>query len=99
MSGFAACRRQRRSGRSPTIRQLGLEAAIVEVPAIADDPETATAVLDATIEAWDRRSPGEIDADVWQSGYQTMQRLGFIDGSVPVDEMYDDGVVVVDVAD
>ena len=69
--------------------QLGLEAAIVEVPAIADDRETALAVLDATIEAWGSPITGEIAADVWESGYETMQRLGFLDGSVPVDEMYD----------
>ena len=74
--------------------QLGLEAAIVEVPAIADDRETALAVLDATIEAWGSPLTGEIAADVWESGYETMQRLGFIDGSAPVEEMW--GAMVFD---
>jgi NitT/TauT family transport system substrate-binding protein len=73
--------------------ELGLEAAIVEVPAIADDRDTALAVLEATIEAWDPPVTGEIAVDVWESGYATMQRLGFIDGSVPVDEMYDATVI------
>jgi NitT/TauT family transport system substrate-binding protein len=67
----------------------GVDAAIVEVPAIAEDRETALAVLEATIEAWGSPLNGAIDADVWQAGYQTMRRLGFIDGSVPPEDMYD----------
>jgi NitT/TauT family transport system substrate-binding protein len=65
----------------------GLDAAIAEVPAIADDRDTASAVLAATIEAWNPPVTGVIDTDVWATGYETMQRLGFIDGSVPLDEM------------
>lgn len=72
--------------------QLGLDAAIEAVPAIGEDPETARAVLEATVEVW--RGPaggstGSIQPEIWQSGYETMRRLGFIDGSVPVEEMYD----------
>lgn len=73
--------------------ERGVEAAIVEVPAIADDRETALAVLEATVEAWDPPVTGQIAQDVWQMGYGTMQRLGFIDGSVPVEEMYDAAVM------
>lgn len=72
--------------------EAGLEAAITEVPAIADDRTTASAVLDATIRLWRGAADlptGNIDADVWASGYETMQSLGFIDGSVPLDEMID----------
>ena len=75
--------------------QSGVEAAIVEVPAIADDPETALAVLEATIGAWGSPIDGVIDTDVWQAGFQTMRRLGFIDGSVPPEEMYDPTVMPV----
>ena len=71
----------------------GVDAAIAEVPAIADDRETALAVLEATIEAWAPPITGEVVPDVWASGYATMQRLGFIDGSVPVEEMYDENVM------
>jgi NitT/TauT family transport system substrate-binding protein len=68
--------------------QLGLDAAIAEVPAIAEDPGTAEDVLAATVEAWG--SPVSVlDTEVWDVGYDTMRRLGFIDGSVPVEEMYD----------
>jgi NitT/TauT family transport system substrate-binding protein len=70
--------------------EMGVDAAIAEVPAIADDRETALGVLQATIEAWGAPGiTGAIVRPVWESGYQTMQRLGFIDGSVPVDQMYD----------
>ena len=69
--------------------QVGLDAAIAEVPAIADNRDTALAVLEATIETWDPPVTGAIVQDVWASGYATMQRLGFIDGSVPVEDMYD----------
>ncbi|HEY8179572.1 MAG TPA: ABC transporter substrate-binding protein [Candidatus Limnocylindria bacterium] len=74
--------------------ERGVEAAIAEVPAIADDRETALAVLEATIEAWDSPITGHIDGDVWRLGYETMQRLGFIDGSVPVGDMFDPGLMV-----
>jgi NitT/TauT family transport system substrate-binding protein len=70
--------------------QAGFDAAAAEVSAIAEDPETARAVLDATVELWsgdDGFDGGRIDADLWATGYETMRRLGFIDGSVPLDEM------------
>jgi putative riboflavin transport system substrate-binding protein len=72
----------------------GVDAAIVEVPAIADDRATALGVLQATVEAWGSPIDGSIDTDVWQAGYQTMRRLGFIDGSVAPEEMYDPTVML-----
>jgi NitT/TauT family transport system substrate-binding protein len=72
--------------------QLGLDAAIGAVPAIGEDPETARAVLEATIDAWrgdaDQIS-GVINEQVWESGYRIVRRLELIDGSVPLDQMYD----------
>jgi NitT/TauT family transport system substrate-binding protein len=73
--------------------QVGLDAAIVSVPAIAEDPETALAVLEATIDLWRGAADlptGDINEAVWATGYDTMRSLGFIDGSVPVDEMFRD---------
>lgn len=73
----------------------GLDAAIIEVPAIGDDRATALAVLETTIRSWDpgltaqTEISGRIIEEIWLLGYATMQRLGFIDGSVPVDEMFD----------
>jgi NitT/TauT family transport system substrate-binding protein len=73
--------------------EVGLEAAVAEVPAIGEDKVTARAVLAATVEAWDPPIDGVISADVWTAGYQTMKRLSLIDGSVPVEEMYDVSVM------
>ena len=69
--------------------ELGFAAAEEAVPTIAEDPEVARAVLDATVELWagDGFADGAIDRELWESGYATMERLGFIDGSVPLDDM------------
>jgi NitT/TauT family transport system substrate-binding protein len=68
---------------------LGFAAAETAVPEIAEDPEVARAVLDATVELWagDAFANGAIDEPLWTTGYQTIERLGFIDGSVPLEEM------------
>jgi NitT/TauT family transport system substrate-binding protein len=68
---------------------IGFSAAEEAVSTIAEDPEVARAVLDATVELWegDGFANGAIDLDLWETGYATMERLGFIDGSVPMDEM------------
>jgi NitT/TauT family transport system substrate-binding protein len=69
--------------------ELGFAAAQEAVPAIAEDPEVARQVLDATVVLWSGTgfASGRIPADLWAEGYQTMERLGFIDGSVPMEEM------------
>jgi NitT/TauT family transport system substrate-binding protein len=68
---------------------IGFAAAEAEVPAIAEDPEVARAVLDATIELWrgEEFAAGRIPVELWGTAYATMERLGFIDGSVPVELM------------
>ena len=68
---------------------LGFAAAEEAVPTIAEDPEVARAVLEATIELWRGAgfAQGAIDETLWSGAYETMQRLGFIDGSVPLEEM------------
>jgi putative riboflavin transport system substrate-binding protein len=69
--------------------EVGFSAADVAVPEIAENPDVARAVLEATVELWegDGFARGALDVDLWETGYETMRRLGFIDGSVPVDEM------------
>jgi NitT/TauT family transport system substrate-binding protein len=72
--------------------ELGLEAAITAVPTLAEDEDTARAVLLATVDLWAGESGegvGVIAPDIWDSGYRTMADLGFIDGSVPVEDMYE----------
>ena len=68
---------------------IGFAAAEQAVPAVAEDPEVARAVLDATVELWegDGFADGAIDEELWATGYETMRELDFIDGSVPVEEM------------
>ena len=75
--------------------EAGLAAAEVAVPTIAEGREVALAVLIATVELWqgtDGFRNGVIDRAVWEAGYETMQKLGFIDGSVPLDEMIEEGI-------
>jgi NitT/TauT family transport system substrate-binding protein len=71
---------------------LGLEAAIAAVPTIAEDEATAMAVLEATITIWlgDGAFPNNVvDQSIWCPGYRTMLDLGFIDGSIPIEDMVD----------
>jgi NitT/TauT family transport system substrate-binding protein len=68
----------------------GLEAAKASVPTIADDLATARAVLTATTGLWAGEggfAGGAIDVSRWREAYAIMKRLGFIDGSVPVEQM------------
>ena len=73
--------------------QVGLDAAIAAVPAIGEDRATALAVLKATVELWGAGAGAPIDQAVWGRGYDTLRRLGFIDGSVPLDQMTYDAIV------
>jgi len=84
---LATARAQQRISEDP---ELGLRAAVEAVPTIAEDEATALAVLAATIPIWRGVQPGIdgiINESVWESGYQIMRSLGFIDGSVPLDDM------------
>jgi len=70
--------------------QAGVAAAEVSVPAVKEDPATALSVLRATAELWKGANGfgnGRIDMVLWRAGYETMRKLGFIDGSVPVEQM------------
>ena len=89
VSGFVAATLQAETEIAANPQQ-GLDAAVVAVPAIAEDRETALAVLKATIELWKAGASapsGAINDAVWTSGYETMRALGFIDGSVSLDAM------------
>jgi NitT/TauT family transport system substrate-binding protein len=75
--------------------EAGLAAAEVAVPAIAEDRDTALAVLTATVELWQGSEGfrfGAIDTSIWEAGYATMQRLGLIDGSVALADMIAPGI-------
>jgi NitT/TauT family transport system substrate-binding protein len=75
--------------------EAGLAAAEAAVPTIAEDRDTALAVLRATVELWGSEGgfeQGVINVPIWEAGYTTMRRLEFIDGSVPLDEMIEEGI-------
>jgi NitT/TauT family transport system substrate-binding protein len=74
----------------------GVAAAAAVVPTVAEDPDAARVVLDATVILWQGEGGfgwGAIDLDLWSAAWETMRSLAFIDGSVPVDEMVDDNAV------
>jgi NitT/TauT family transport system substrate-binding protein len=75
-----------------TAPEIGFDAAAEAVPAIGEERITALAILEATIPLWTTNG-GRIDQAAWESGYETMVSLGFIDGSVPVGEMTSDVAV------
>ena len=68
---------------------LGFAAAEEAVPTIAEDPDLARAVLDATVELWEGSGfdEGRIAEPLWADGYARMAELGFIDESVPLEDM------------
>jgi len=71
--------------------QVGLDAAIAVEPTIGEDSATALAVLKSTIDLWRGSGSvptGAISEAAWVRGYATMRRLGLIDGSVPLGEMF-----------
>jgi len=75
---------------------LGLQAAKVSVPAIAEDLDTARAVLEATTVLWAGESgfgDGAIDVSRWRKAYDIMRSLDFINGSVPVEQMIAPSIV------
>jgi NitT/TauT family transport system substrate-binding protein len=75
----------------------GYDAALEAVPAIGEDADTSLAVLQETVAAWMGGAGGFVaivDLEgTWTSGYAIMRRLGFIDGSIPVEDMIDRSVV------
>lgn len=69
--------------------QLGVDDSVAQVPTLGEDRPTGLAVLTATVELWNAGGfgNGRIDKDRWIIAFATMRRLGFINGSVGVDEM------------
>jgi putative riboflavin transport system substrate-binding protein len=72
----------------------GLEAAIKAVPELAQDRDTQTAILNATIDTWRARSTsveppafGAIDRDGWAASIDYMTSLGLVAKPVTVDEV------------
>ena len=76
--------------------EVGLEAAIQQVPDLAAARETQAAILEATIEVW--RGPaqeqgglGAIEPADWGASIDFMSQLGLVPNPVTVDELIDTG--------
>ena len=92
----------------PTIRamedisadpQVGLEAAFVRVPELAEDPETQLAILEATVDSWvsdyaAEHGLGAVDREAWRSGLEIMRSLpdSTVDDELTVDDLVTDAL-------
>ena len=69
----------------------GLDAAVKAVPELAQDRDTQAAILDATIDVWQRAGStdpadlGSIDRDGWQASIDYLTSLGLVPKPVTVD--------------
>jgi hypothetical protein len=79
--------------------QVGLEAAFVRVPELAEDPETQLAILEATVDSWvgDHATEyglGAVDRDVWESGLEIMRSLpdSAVNEELTVDDLVTDAL-------
>jgi NitT/TauT family transport system substrate-binding protein len=77
--------------------QLGLEATFQRVPALASDPETQLAILEATVDSWmgdyaAEHGIGAIDRSAWESGLSIMRALpdSVVSASLTVDDLITD---------
>jgi NitT/TauT family transport system substrate-binding protein len=76
--------------------QKGLDAAIAEVPELAQARDTQLAILEATIETWRGRLTeadgfGAIDREGWSDSVAFMTDLGVVPNAVELDDLVDDG--------
>jgi NitT/TauT family transport system substrate-binding protein len=76
--------------------EVGLDAAIKQVPDLAADRETQAAILDATIEVWSgpaqqARGLGAIEPADWEKSVEFLKELGLVPNPVTVDELIHTG--------
>jgi NitT/TauT family transport system substrate-binding protein len=76
--------------------QKGLDATFALVPDLAQKPELAAQVLDATIATWTNprtNAPyGSIDRDAWQQSLEFMSSIGLVPNPVTVDQLVDESL-------
>ncbi len=77
--------------------QKGLDATYALAPDIAQDPELAAQVLDATIETWTNPRTngafGSIDRDAWGQSVAFMTSIGLVPNPVTVDQLVDESLL------
>jgi ABC-type nitrate/sulfonate/bicarbonate transport system substrate-binding protein len=78
--------------------EVGLDAAIKQVPDLAADRDTQAAILDATIEVWSGPAQqanglGAIEPADWQKSVEYLTTLGLVPKPVATDDLIDTGLL------
>ena len=78
--------------------EVGLDAAIKQVPDLAADNETQAAILDATIEVWSgpaqqARGLGAIEPADWQKSVEFLTKLDLVPNPVTTDDLIQPGLL------
>jgi NitT/TauT family transport system substrate-binding protein len=78
--------------------EVGLEAAITEVPELGNDRETQRAILEATIDTWRgplqaERGLGAVDRDGWQASIEFLDDLGSVPNPITIEDVLRDDLL------
>ena len=78
--------------------EVGLEAAITEVPELGNDRETQRAILEATIDTWRgplqaERGLGAVDRDGWQASIEFLEDLGLVPNPITIEDVLRDDLL------
>jgi NitT/TauT family transport system substrate-binding protein len=78
--------------------EVGLDAAITEVPELGNDRETQRAILEATIDTWRgplqaERGLGAVDRDGWQASIEFLDDLGLVPNPITIEDVLRDDLL------
>ena len=78
--------------------EVGLEAAITQVPELGNDRETQRAILEATIDTWRgplqaERGLGAVDRDGWQASIAFLEELGLVPNPITIEDVLRDDLL------
>ena len=78
--------------------EVGLEAAITEVPELGNDRDTQSAILEATIDTWRgplqaERGLGAVDRDGWQASIAFLEDLGLVPNPITIEDVLRDDLL------
>jgi NitT/TauT family transport system substrate-binding protein len=78
--------------------EVGLDAAITEVPELDNDRDTQRAILEATIDTWRgplqaERGLGAVDRDGWQASIEFLDDLGLVPNPITIEDVLRDDLL------
>ena len=78
--------------------EVGLDAAITQVPELGNDRETQRAILEATIDTWRgplqaERGLGAVDRDGWQASIAYLEDLGLVPNPITIEDVLRDDLL------